>query len=155
VSAIIPYAGGCLCGAVRYAVKREPHTVYACHCTDCQRSTGAAFGISLVVDRSAVAVEKGEPAPYAAQLSDGRTKQGMMCANCGTKLWSESMRNRDFLIIRPGSLDDRSWIEPVAHIWTRSAHSWFRFPPGAKLFETQPAEAWKELFKLWDERSQR
>ena len=151
----VPYAGGCLCGAVRYTVQREPRTIYACHCTDCQRSTGSAFGVSFVVDRSAVAVEKGEPAPYSAKLPDGRTKQGAMCANCGTKLWGESMRNRDFLILRPGSLDDRTWITPVAHLWTRSAHPWFRFAPEAAVFETQPAEAWKVLFQLWSERAVR
>jgi len=153
VSPKIPYGGGCLCGAVRYRVAREPRTIYLCHCTDCQRSTGAAFGISLVVDRGAVTVEKGEPAPYGAQLADGRTKQGVMCASCGTKLWGRSTRTADFVILRPGPLDDRSWVKPVAHLWTRSAHPWFGFPQGATKFETQPNEAWKELFKLWEERS--
>lgn len=151
----LPYEGGCLCGAVRYSVSRAPRTIYACHCTDCQRGTGSAFGVSLVVDRSAVALTKGRPAPYAAQMSDGRSKQGMMCTNCGTKLWAESLRNRDFLILRPGTLDERSWVKPIAHIWTRSAHPWFRFPDDVALFDTQPAEPWKELFSLWEERPAR
>ena len=150
-----PYAGGCLCGAVRYELKEEPRTFYACHCTDCQRRTGAAFGLSLVVDRDAVELQKGDTVRTFARLDDGRTKQGAMCATCGTRLWGESMRNRDFVIIQPGSLDDRSWVKPVAHLWTRSAHPWFKFTEGAVLFETQPKEPWKELFKLWDERSQR
>lgn len=122
-----PYSGGCLCGALRYSVNRDPRTLYACHCTDCQRSTGAAFGVSSVVDRGAVTLRKGEPAPYGAKLSDGRTKQGVMCAKCGSKLWGESMRNRDL----------------------------FRLPADAAAFETQPAEAWKVLFQLWNERAAR
>ena len=32
-----PYLGHCLCGNVRYRVDREPLTVHACHCTECQR----------------------------------------------------------------------------------------------------------------------
>jgi hypothetical protein len=138
---------------VRYVVDGEPRTLYACHCTDCQRRGGTAFGLSMVVERAAVEVVKGEPAPYDARLSDGRTKHGRMCASCGTKLWGESMRNLDFLIIHPGTLDERAWLDPVAHLWTRSAQPWFRFPDGVALFETQPAEPWKELFKLWDARS--
>jgi hypothetical protein len=38
-----PQAGGCLCGAVRFAVNaaREPRLVVACHCHFCQKSSGA------------------------------------------------------------------------------------------------------------------
>lgn len=43
-----PYSGGCLCGALRYRVTAEPLTLYACHCTDCQRRTGTAFAPDAV-----------------------------------------------------------------------------------------------------------
>jgi len=46
---VAPYLGQCLCGAVRYRVHREPLAVYACHCTDCQRRTGSAFAMSMIV----------------------------------------------------------------------------------------------------------
>jgi hypothetical protein len=38
-----PQAGGCLCGAVRFAVNagREPRLVVACFCRFCQKSSGA------------------------------------------------------------------------------------------------------------------
>jgi hypothetical protein len=55
--------------------------------------------------------------------------------------------------MQPGTLEDTSWVRPIAHLWTRSAQSWFRFPEGVALFETQPANAWEELFKLWRERA--
>jgi hypothetical protein len=40
-----PQGGGCLCGAVRFAVNasKEPHLVCACHCVFCRKSSGAAY----------------------------------------------------------------------------------------------------------------
>src|SRR5687767_12371984 len=35
--------GGCLCGAVRYEAAGQPYNITHCHCTDCRRSSGAAF----------------------------------------------------------------------------------------------------------------
>ena len=35
--------GGCLCGAMRYEATGRPYNITHCHCTDCRRSSGAAF----------------------------------------------------------------------------------------------------------------
>ena len=146
-----PYTGGCLCGAVRYRITAEPETFYACHCTDCQRRNGSAFALSFVVRRDAVE-STGDTELYVAKLADGRVKQSRACVKCVTRLWGESVRSPTYLIIQPGTLDDTSWLRPVAHIWTRSAQPWVQFPPDAVKFETQPPETWKVLFKLWRER---
>jgi hypothetical protein len=45
----LPLAGGCRCGAIRYEITDEPAVMFACHCTACQRFTGTAFGMGLVV----------------------------------------------------------------------------------------------------------
>ena len=146
-----PYSGGCLCGAVRYLITAEPETFYVCHCTDCQRRNGSAFGLSLVVRREAVKCA-GDTKRVVTTLPDGRVKQSDYCVKCDTRLWGESVRNPSYFIVRPGTLDDPSWLRPVAHIWTRSAQPWVQFPPDAVKFETQPPETWKVLFKLWRER---
>jgi hypothetical protein len=142
-----PYQGRCLCGAVRYRVDREPLTLYACHCLDCQRRTGSAFALSMIVRRSSVEVLQGEPAAYFAALPDGRTKSGRMCAACGTRLWGEP-RNAELLVIQPGTLEQPIGLVPVAHQWTSSAQPWTVFPQGAVLFETQPADR-AEMMRLW------
>jgi hypothetical protein len=41
--------GGCLCGRVRYSIDGEPPVTGVCHCKDCQRETGSAFAVAIVV----------------------------------------------------------------------------------------------------------
>jgi hypothetical protein len=139
-----------LCGAIRYRVNGEPLTVYACHCTECQRRTGSAFAISMLVPRVALEVLAGEPSGYAALLADGRSKAGRLCAQCGTRLWGEP-KNPAIVVIQPGTLEQPCGLEPVAHQWTREAQPWLVLPEGVVKFERQPEVA--EMIGLWKARS--
>jgi hypothetical protein len=44
-----PVEGGCQCGAVRYRLKASPLTVFNRHCKGCQRFTGAAWSMGMIV----------------------------------------------------------------------------------------------------------
>ena len=37
------YAGGCLCGALRYEAVGEPLGSGHCYCADCRRASGSGF----------------------------------------------------------------------------------------------------------------
>jgi hypothetical protein len=149
-----PYSGRCVCGAIRYRLIDEPLTLYACHCTDCQALSGSAFRLSMPVLRDAVDVTQGEPEPFVYAPLGASPKRGSRCASCATWLWGEPGRLPQVLVLRPSTLDDRSWLEPVAHIWVRSAQPWIRIPDGALVFEAQPPDdlalvrAWKARKKL-------
>ncbi|MGQ0654683.1 MAG: GFA family protein [Betaproteobacteria bacterium] len=143
--------GGCMCGAARYRIEGEPLTFYACHCTDCQRRSGSAFGLSMLVPRKAVALTQGETLPVEAAVENGRVKRAVACAKCRTHLWGVSGRNPEVLVIRPGTLDDKSGLAPVAHMWTRSKQPWVALPPHVPTFDTQPEDPGL-LAKLWRER---
>ena len=147
-----PYPGRCLCGAVRYRVNDEPVTFYACHCTDCQKRSGSSFGLSMWVNRAAIEVVQGDAVLRVSSLEDGRVRHDRVCAQCGTLLWTEPEKRPERAIVRPGTLDDTSWLRPVAHLWTRSAQSWFAFPKGVARYDTQP-EDFGELLRLWRERA--
>jgi|SRR6185312_4035372 len=142
------YFGHCLCQTIRYRVTEEPLTVYACHCIDCQRRTGSAFSLSMIVRRQAIEVLQGEPASYFAVLPDGRTKSGRLCAKCGTRLWGEPQSRPMIAVVQPGTLEQPYSVSPIAHLWTRSAQPWVTFPQGVALYETQPQDP-TELVKLW------
>ncbi len=146
-----PQEGGCLCGAVRYRLVEDPLTLYACHCTDCQRQTGSSFALSMMVRIPALELVRGEPRECDVTLPDGRRKRGRFCGRCGARLFGLS-RIDGLAVLEPGTLDDTSWLRPVGHIWTRSAQPWVEIPEGAIRHERQPPDdgflafvrAWKE-----------
>ncbi len=141
--------GGCQCGAIRYRFSGDPVTLYACHCTDCQVSTGSSFALSMIVPRQAIETLHGKPELCEIQLPDGRRKRTFRCGRCGTHLWGAPLRVPQVLNLHPGTLDDTSWFEPVAHIWTRSAQPWVVIPADKLRYERQPEDilplvrAWK------------
>ena len=146
-----PYTGRCYCEAIQFRVNEEPRTVYACHCTDCQKRSGSAFGLSMWVNRSAIEVTKGEITIHKSTGPDGKPRVGMVCGQCGTRMWSEPPKWPELSVMRPGTLDDKSIIRPVAHIFTRSAQPWFQFPEGVAKFEANTYLT--ELMDLWRSRT--
>jgi len=134
-----PYSGRCLCGAVRYRITDAPLVTYACHCTDCQKRSGSAFGLSMWVRRASIELTQGEATMHVSATEDGRPRHTRICATCVTRLWSEPQKRPDIAVLRPGTLDDTSWVKPQAHIWTRSAQPWVEIPEGVPRYETQPA----------------
>jgi len=143
-----PFLGGCSCGDIRFAITSEPLALYACHCTDCQRSSGTAFTMTMLVDRASFSVEEGEPVQYSARLAVGKMATGFMCGNCSTRLWRVGRKSVNLLALRAGTLDQTSWFRPVAHFWTRSAQPWVTFPKDSVLYETQPLDGWQEVIRL-------
>src|SRR5208282_1265612 len=68
---VAPFAGGCLCRAVRYEVSAEPLAVMNCHCRDCQYSSGGAYTTAVVVPKAAFRLTKGSPKRFASKGDSG------------------------------------------------------------------------------------
>ena len=139
-----PQAGGCQCGAVRYQITALPASVYACHCTECQRQSGSAFAMAAVIPQAHFRLIQGEPAMFPRRTGPTKIMECWFCRTCGTRLYhvpgGAAYPNRN---IKPGTLDDSSWVVPTIHFWTRSAQPWVVIPADATRYDTQPdALAW-------------
>lgn len=117
----LPLTGRCQCGAIAYAVDAAPITVYACHCRECQRQSGSAFGLSALFPADAVRITRGAPAERQRATGSGRISTGYFCAGCGNRIMN---RSGGAAALKPGTLDDPSWVRPAGHIWTDSAQRW-------------------------------
>ena len=84
-----PVEGGCQCGAVRYRLKASPLSVYNCHCKDCQRYSGAAWSMSMIVRDGDFEVLSGEVERYDRRADSGNVIAMNFCRHCHTWLWND------------------------------------------------------------------
>ena len=141
--------GGCHCGSLRYKIIGEPMTCYTCHCTDCQKATGSAFTISVILEEKNLTITNGVAKTDSYQLNDNQLHR-YSCENCGHTVWLTSPEHPGFLALRGGTMDDKKSIKPIAHIWFRSALPWVQVSPEQKNYEQQPTM--RELIELWNQR---
>ena len=142
-----PVAGGCPCGAVRYRLLAPPLSVYACHCRDCQRSSGA-FELSMPVRRSDFEHMAGDVASFDKIADSGRVVRMHRCAACGCKLWNAPFAFPELLVLKPGSLDDPRWIAPIGNIWTDRRLPWVAIDLRLVNFPRQPPDR-QPLYDAW------
>lgn len=147
-----PIEGGCVCGRVRYRLKAAPLTVYRCHCKDCQRTSGAAYSMSAIVPIENVELLRGELVAYDKTADSGRHMDMMRCRNCGTLIWNAAPGGGGILVLKPGTLDDMGWAEPVGNIWTASKAAWMQIEPDAVNYPGQATPNRDRLIAAWDER---
>jgi hypothetical protein len=130
--------GGCQCGKIRYEITGTPKALVVCHCTDCQRQSGSAFGMTLPVNEADFRMTKGEVKTYASTSAAGRGKLGAFCPDCGTRIYHKPEWRKGTVSVKPGTLDDTSWLKPETHLWTSSKQGWVAIPEGVKTFDRQP-----------------
>ena len=130
--------GGCHCGDLRYRVTGDPLGVTVCHCADCQRQSGGAFSMSMLVPESAFEWLAGEPARFAMKADSGADKDCLFCSSCGVRILNRLGSMPGTLNVKPGTLDDTSWLEPKLHVWTRNKQPWVEIPAGVASFEANP-----------------
>lgn len=131
--------GGCQCGEIRYEVIGPSRQLVVCHCTDCQRQSGSAFGMTLVVDESDLRLTRGEPGLFTSKSEAGRDKWGAFCTQCGTRIYNKTVLRPGKLSVKPGTLDDTGSLKPDIHIWTRSKQHWVTIPEGVETHEKGPS----------------
>jgi hypothetical protein len=135
--------GGCACGAVRYRLISDPLFVHCCHCLNCQRQTGSAFVINVLIEADRVELLAGEPHAVAVPRSGGKKQKIWRCPACQVAVFSQYTSPR-IRFVRAGTLDDPSSVAPDVHIFTRSKVPWVTLPEDVPAFDV-----YYDAEKLW------
>ncbi len=123
------YAGGCLCGNIRFAVTgplAKPHT---CSCRMCQRHSGAPTLAWVEVPRGAVAWTGPGGAPSVWRSSDWSSRA--FCPLCGSALGA--VDDAPTVALVTGSFDRPNLRElrPDYHSHVGSRPAWWAHPSAA------------------------
>jgi hypothetical protein len=130
----VPREGCCACGEVRYRLTSDPLFVHCCHCLNCQRQTGSAFVINLLIEADRVEVLAGDPQPVDVSRDDGSKQRIYRCPTCQVAVFSE-YGWPELLFVRGGTLDEPSEVTPDVHIFTKSKLPWITLPESVPAFE--------------------
>lgn len=134
------HEGGCACGHVRYRMNSRPLIVHCCHCSWCQRQTGSAFAVNVLVEANRVELLQGEVAEIIVPSPSGANQRIARCPKCQVAVWSNYLVmyggiGEHVRFIRAGTLDDPGKTPPDVHIFTSTKQSWVGLPPDALVFE--------------------
>ena len=124
----------CCCGACSVTVEGEPQVNGVCHCTDCKRRTGSAFGWQVYFRDQDVVAKRGVMSCYV--VGDPPRQERWFCQACGSTLWWKS----DFLLGHTGlaaGAFETPMPEPNLRVTEEQRCPWIDLP-----------EAWSRTLQL-------
>lgn len=128
-SQFAPVEGGCDCGAVRYRIEKEPLVVHCCHCTWCQRESGAAFALNAMIESEYLTNLGCEPELVHTPSASGKGQDIARCPHCRVAVWSHYAGSGPLVkFVRVGTLDQPARFPPDIHIFTASKQPWVQLP---------------------------
>jgi hypothetical protein len=140
----LPWEGGCRCGQVRFRISAPPLLTGACHCIGCQRMTGGAFSLAVVVSDKAFEVTKGEPVIGGLH---GEVPH-YFCPYCMSWMFTR-VPGAPMINVRATRLDDTTGFEPFVETYTSEKLPWAK-TPAVHAFDTFPEpEAWPGLMEAY------
>ncbi len=117
------YAGGCLCGAVRYRSSARSAFSIQCYCRQCQRMTGSGYAPQVGVPRDSVTFV-GSLQRYEVIADSGQPVELLFCGTCGSPIAKRPQRFPDRVFLLAGTLDDPSLYQPGNAVWRQSSQPW-------------------------------
>lgn len=119
----------CSCGELRIEVNAAPIMNSVCHCNDCQRRTGSAFGMSMYFEKTQVKFRSGEPQVYQFYHQEQSHEQRRyFCQSCGTTLYWTVSTLPDLIGVAGGCFDSHDEFEPTHSLNDSNKRPWVTLP---------------------------
>jgi hypothetical protein len=128
-------AGSCLCGAIRYEVQGDLGEIVLCHCRQCRKAQGGAFGANAPVAASSLRFVAGESLLTSFESSPGKIRA--FCSRCGSPVLSRRADRPDVVRLRIGLLDTPIAQRPACHIYVGSKAEWLEVDDDLPQYQTR------------------
>lgn len=118
----------CSCGQLTLTCSGEPVRVSMCHCLECQKRTGSAFGIQARFARDQVSAIEGRATSFS-RVGDGGGKATFhFCPTCAATVFYEGDWMPGFVAVPVGAFADPSFPAPTVSIYEARRHRWTDTP---------------------------
>lgn len=117
------FKGQCLCGAVQYESIGPAVFMGNCYCADCRRESGSGHITAVAVPDPTVQMA-GETKDFTKPSDSGQTIRNTFCPVCGTTLMTHPSGLPGLALLRAGTLDDVSAVDPQMNMYTACAPAW-------------------------------
>ena len=125
----------CACGSSSITVNVGPLMLGVCHCTNCKRRTGSAFGISAYFAKDAVVRQEGDTKVYAFHhAAQNHDQQRHFCPHCGTTLFWFVSSLPDKIGIAGGCFAGEGLPEPSYSVTDGRREPWVSLPANWKVW---------------------
>jgi hypothetical protein len=121
----------CSCGQLHLTAEGDPIRISVCHCLDCQRRTGSAFGVQARFPRAQVSVE-GRFTRYVRTADSGNTVAFNFCPACGSTVFYELEGIPDAIAVAVGAFADPAFPAPRVSVYEARRHPWVSVPEDAE-----------------------
>lgn len=124
--------GSCLCGGIVYEIDEEHiELINNCHCVNCRKVSGAAFGTFVQIAGQHFRWIKGQDLVSTFESSPGIHRA--FCSVCGSRA-PQSRNWEEHVGIPAGGLDGDPGKVPTLDIFVESKAPWVTYSPtGDKL----------------------
>lgn len=113
----------CACGALTADCAGEPTRVSVCHCRECQRRTGSAFGVACFYPVEAVSLN-GASHSYTRGSDSGHALTFHFCPTCGATVWWAPQRTPGRIAVALGAFADPAFPAPDKEVYEDHRHPW-------------------------------
>ncbi len=117
----------CSCGQLRALCDGAPDKVSICHCNECRRRTGSAFGIAAFYPRARVRIE-GRDKTFRRNADSGFSVLFHFCPECGSSIYWEPARKPGTIGVAYGAFADPKAAMPDQSVSDDMRHDWIAFP---------------------------
>lgn len=129
----MPKTARCACGHTSISVAGAPVAYNVCHCTNCKRRTGSAFGISVYFKRGDVVARSGRTNVYAFHhQAPDHEQERHFCPTCGTTLYWYISSLNELIGVAGGCFGELDLGEPPVSVTHAKKLAWVELPQSVR-----------------------
>jgi len=126
----------CCCGKFSLLLKGNPNLHGVCHCQDCKKRTGSAFGVSVYFPTESLIQVKGANNCYTfVHKEQNHLQKRYFCQECGSTLYWTISDRPEIVGIAGGNIVDNTLPEPFYSVSDSQRCGWLELPD---TWQTKP-----------------